>query len=77
MAKTIPVSEIPIGVKLKQLFELQIIDSEVDQIKVLKGELPMVVSDLEDEISGLAVKVGKLQSSVTELEKRLQRISLI
>ena len=69
MAKTIPVSEIPIGVKLKQLFELQIIDSEVDQIKVLKGELPMVVSDLEDEISGLAVKVGKLQSSVTESEK--------
>ena len=38
--------------KLRQLYTLQRIDSKIDQIEILKGELPMEVSDLEDEITG-------------------------
>lgn len=69
MAKTTTVSDIPIGVRLKQLYELQMIDSEIDQIKVVKGELPMIVSDLEDEIMGLNTRVSKLQDTITDMEK--------
>lgn len=69
MAKTNSVSEISISQKLKQLFELQIIDSEVDQIHIVKGELPMVVSDLEDEIAGLSTRVLKLEGNVSEMDK--------
>ncbi|MEP7196885.1 MAG: C4-type zinc ribbon domain-containing protein [Saprospiraceae bacterium] len=69
MAKAVTGTEIPIFTKLKQLFELQLIDSEIDKIKVLKGELPMIVSDLEDEISGLNIRLTKLQSGLADLEK--------
>ncbi|MDQ3142949.1 MAG: C4-type zinc ribbon domain-containing protein, partial [Bacteroidota bacterium] len=55
--------------KLKQLYELQIIDSEKDQIQIIKGELPMAVSDLEDEIAGLNTRITKLQASITDFEK--------
>jgi predicted nucleic acid-binding Zn-ribbon protein len=53
--------------KLKKLFELQQIDSELDQIEVLKGELPIEVSDLEDTIAGLDKRVNKLQGEIDEL----------
>ena len=69
MAKAKVTAEIPIGVKLKHLYDLQCIDSEIDQIHILKGELPMVVSDLEDEIGGLRTRMSKLDNSKQELEK--------
>lgn len=69
MAKAIVNTDLPISNKLKHLFELQIIDSEIDKIKVLKGELPMIVSDLEDEISGMATRLSKLQGGLADLEK--------
>ncbi|NRB63527.1 MAG: hypothetical protein HRU40_10985 [Saprospiraceae bacterium] len=62
MAKENTVAE-----KLKHLFELQSIDSELDQIEVLKGELPIEVSDLEDTIAGLEKRTDKLQSEIDEL----------
>jgi uncharacterized protein len=54
--------------KLKELYELQQIDSELDQIEILKGELPIEVSDLEDEIEGLQTRIGKVQSQIAEIE---------
>ena len=69
MAKTNTVSaEISITQKLKQLYELQLIDSEVDSIQIVKGELPMVVSDLEDEIGGLSTRVHKLEGNIAEMD---------
>lgn len=53
--------------KLKKLYELQQIDSELDQIEVLKGELPIEVSDLEDTIAGLDKRVNKLQGEIDDL----------
>ncbi len=69
MAKAVVNTEIPIALKLKQLYELQLIDSEIDKIKVLKGELPMIVSDLEDEISGLNTRLNKLQAAIADMDK--------
>jgi len=53
--------------RLKELYELQQIDSELDQIEVLKGELPIEVSDLEDTIAGLEKRTNKLQGEIDEL----------
>ena len=66
MAKELSVAE-----KLKQVYELQIIDSELDKIKILKGELPIEVSDLEDEIAGLETRVRRLQGNVQDVEREI------
>jgi len=57
--------------KLRDLFELQTIDSKTDEIKVLKGALPIEVSDLEDEITGLSKRVDKLNEQVDEIDSKI------
>ena len=59
--------------KLRQLYALQEIDSELDQIEVLKGELPIEVSDLEDEIVGLETRAKKLQGAVDEVQDEISK----
>lgn len=54
--------------KLTQLYSLQTIDSKLDEIKVMKGELPMEVSDLEDELIGLNTRQGKLNGEIDEIK---------
>jgi uncharacterized protein len=65
------VKELSIKEKLIQLFTLQKIDSKLDEIKVMKGELPMEVSDLEDEIAGLNTKSQKLNEVIGDLDQEL------
>jgi len=65
--------ELSIAEKLKQLYELQLVDSELDQIHILKGELPMEVADLEDEIAGLETRLSKLTSQLKEAEMEVAR----
>lgn len=60
-------AELTIAEKLKQLYELQLVDSQIDKIEVLKGELPMEVSDLEDEITGLETRVKRLEDQKQDL----------
>ena len=59
--------ELTIIEKLKGLYDLQLIDSQIDEIAVLKGELPVEVSELEDEIAGLGKRIDKLTENVDEL----------
>src|SRR5882672_4077948 len=54
--------------KLKELYHLQKIHSKIDDIQVLKGELPMEVKDLEDEITCLRTRIGKLDEDTKEIE---------
>lgn len=61
----------PIVEKLRDLYNLQQIDSQLDQIEVLKGELPMEVSDLEDEIEGLETRIGRLDNTVKDLKHEI------
>lgn len=65
--------ELTISEKLKHLFELQLIDSEIDEIKTLKGELPIEVSDLEDEIAGLETRIRRLREQVQDLEGEISK----
>ncbi|MEF8846774.1 MAG: C4-type zinc ribbon domain-containing protein [Bacteroidales bacterium] len=54
--------------KLKALFELQTVDSSIDNIQRLRGELPLEVQDLEDEIAGLETRIKNYENEVKELE---------
>ena len=56
--------------KLQKLWDLQQIDSLLDDIQILKGELPMEVADLEDEIAGLETRCKKLRAGVKEAPGR-------
>lgn len=62
-------AELTIEEKLRALYSLQMVDSEIDKIRTLRGELPLEVQDLEDEVEGLATRIGNLKSEVDELEK--------
>lgn len=55
--------------RLKALYELQLIDSELHEIEILKGELPIEVSDLEDELAGLEKRTEKLNDQIQEIQE--------
>jgi hypothetical protein len=63
--------ELTVEEKLRALFSLQLVDSEIDKIRTLRGELPLEVQDLEDEVEGLETRINNLKSEVTELEKSI------
>ncbi len=65
--------ELTVAEKLKSLYELQQIDSEIDEISILKGELPIEVSDLEDEIAGLNTRAQKLFNTIKDIEGDISR----
>lgn len=60
--------ELTVEDKLKALFQLQTMLSEIDKIKTLRGELPLEVQDLEDEIAGLTTRIEKIKAEVAELK---------
>lgn len=62
-------TELTIEEKLRALYSLQLVDSEIDKIRTLRGELPLEVQDLEDEVEGLETRVNNLKSEISELEK--------
>ena len=64
-------TELTIEEKLRALFSLQLVDSEIDKIRTLRGELPLEVQDLEDEVAGLETRINNLQSEIAEMEKSL------
>jgi predicted nucleic acid-binding Zn-ribbon protein len=57
-------TEISIEQKLKALYKLQLIDSKIDTLRSVRGELPMEVSDLEDEIAGYETRLGNVQAEI-------------
>lgn len=52
--------------KLKALYDLQLVVSEIDKIKTLRGELPLEVQDLEDEIAGFSTRAENLEAEINE-----------
>ena len=61
-------TEISIEEKLRALFDLQIIDSRIDEIRNVRGELPLEVEDLENEIFGMDDKLTKLTSELSDFD---------
>ena len=61
-------AEIGVSEKLDALYKLQTIDSQVDKLRTVRGELPLEVQDLEDEIVGLTTRAEKIKDELKELE---------
>jgi len=59
--------EVSIQEKLKMLYELQTVASEIDKINTLRGELPLEVQDLEDEIVGLKTRLANFGEELKSL----------
>ncbi len=67
MATTNQNAEMSVEEKLKALYDLQKVATEVDKIRTLRGELPLEVQDLEDEIEGLETRISNYESEVKTL----------
>ena len=63
--------EISIEKKLIALFNLQQIDSQIDKIRIIRGELPLEVEDLEDEVVGIETRIEKLENEKESMEKAI------
>ena len=61
--------EFSIEDKLLALHQLQTIDSEIDKIRTVRGELPLEVQDLEDDLKGLETRIGKIDTDLEDKEK--------
>jgi predicted nucleic acid-binding Zn-ribbon protein len=72
MAKAVAVKEVSVEERLHQLWNLQQIDTSIDKVQILKGELPVEVRDLEDEIEGLNTRLSNLQDEIAELDQEAQ-----
>jgi predicted nucleic acid-binding Zn-ribbon protein len=57
--------------KLKNLYQLQLIDSKIDKLRTIRGELPLEVSGLEDTVAGLETRLANVTEEVAELENQL------
>ena len=66
-------SEFSVEEKLKALYVLQEIDSNIDKIRTIRGELPMEVTDLEDEIVGLTTRLQNIQEEVAHFNDQVNK----
>ncbi len=60
--------ELSVEDKLRAIYDLQLIDSRIDEIRNVRGELPLEVEDLEDEVAGLSTRLEKLKSDFEKIE---------
>lgn len=65
MAKS---KELTVEEKLRSLYRLQLIDSRIDTIRSVRGELPLEIEDLEDEVTGLSTRLSKLKEDVSNYD---------
>ena len=72
MAKKDP-TDLSVEEKLKTLYQLQTALSAIDEKRALRGELPLEVQDLEDEIEGLTTRVEKIKNDISEFQKAVSQ----
>ena len=63
--------EITVEEKLRSLYNVQLIDSRIDKIRDIRGELPLEVRDLEDEIEGLKNRIEKFKQGLEEINEQI------
>ncbi|SEL93621.1 hypothetical protein SAMN04487910_3640 [Aquimarina amphilecti] len=64
--------EVTVEQKLRALYDLQLIDSRVDEIRNVRGELPLEVEDLEDEVAGLNKRLEKLNTDLETIDEGIK-----
>ena len=75
--KALPIRELTVEQKLKALFQLQTMLSKIDEIKTLRGELPLEVQDLEDEIAGLSTRIAVSYTHLDVYKRQLPYLPTI
>lgn len=69
--------EITVEDKLRALYDLQLIDSKIDEIRSVRGELPLEIEDLEDEIIGLGKRLTTYEEEVETLKNEISNKKLV
>ncbi len=64
--------ELSVEEKLRALYDLQLIDTRIDEIRNVRGELPLEVEDLEDEVAGLTTRTEKLKQDLEVIEEQIK-----
>jgi len=64
--------ELSVEDKLRAIYDLQLIDSRIDEIRNVRGELPLEVEDLEDEVAGLSTRLDKLKNDLEVIEEQIK-----
>ena len=62
--------------KLRLLYDLQLIDSKIDEIKNTRGELPLEIQDMEDEIQGLRIRLEKMNNAIDMQKEEIKKREL-
>ena len=71
MAKKEEKEQASIEDKLKALYELQQVDSKIDELRILAGELPQEVKDMNDEVEGLKTRLKNIENDIKECETQI------
>jgi hypothetical protein len=66
-------TEVSIEQKLKALYRLQIIDSQISKLQIVRGELPNEVADLEDDIAGMETRLANMANEVKAIEETISQ----
>jgi predicted nucleic acid-binding Zn-ribbon protein len=66
------IKELNVEDKLRALYALQLVDSKIDEIRNVRGELPLEVEDLEDEVAGLSTRLEKLKSDLETIDEQIK-----
>ena len=69
--KTKPSNISGVEEKLRSLYDLQIVDRRIDEIRNLRGELPLEVQDLEDEIAGMQTRFSKVEEEISSAKNEI------
>jgi len=64
--------ELTVEERLRALYDLQLIDSRIDEIRNVRGELPLEVRDLEDDVEGFNLRVQKLEDSMNDVDGQIK-----
>ena len=74
MKRKLTPAELSVEDKLKLLYQLQTVLSEIDRIRTLRGELPLEVEDLEDEVEGLNTRMERTRNGIAELRSSVNAL---
>ncbi len=66
------IKELSVEDKLRAIYDLQLIDSRIDEIRNVRGELPLEVEDLEDEVAGLSARSEKMNNDLLSMGEQIK-----
>lgn len=73
MAETKTTKEMSVEEKLRALYDLQLIDSRLDEIRNTRGELPLEVEDLSDDVAQMEKKISKVEDEIQQFEAMINQ----